>query len=88
MDVYTEFGVKASAWKNPIQAVGASVCTGVDEPQELETGKLRFVKGLNMTPEEKIMELSGFERAFFRLMFAGKATDSIYRIYTYKKECD
>ncbi len=88
MDVYTEFGVKASAWKNPIQAVGASVCTGVDEPKELEMGQLCFVKSLNMTPEEKINELSGWEQSFFRLMFAGKASNSIYRIYTYKKECD
>ena len=85
-DVYTTFGVRASAWKNPIQEVGASVCTGIDEPQLLNGETLRFDSRLCMTPEEKIRELQGFEQHFFRLMFAGKASDSIYRIYTYRKE--
>lgn len=88
MDVYTELGVKASAWKNPIQAVGASVCSGVDEPKEMETGALRFVQQMNMTPDEKINELHGLEKGFFRMMFTGKTSNAIYRIYTYKKECD
>ena len=85
-DAYTEFGVRASAWKNPIQSVGAAVCTGIDEPQLLNCGTLTFRTRLCMTPEEKIQELKGFEQRFFRLMFAGKASDSIYRIYTYGKE--
>lgn len=86
MDVYTEFGVRASAWKNPIQEVGASVCTGIDDPLLMETGALRFMSRLTMTPEKKIRELPGWEQRFFRLMFAGKASESIYRLYNYGKE--
>ena len=86
MDVYTCFAVKASAYKNPIQAVGASVCTGVDDPKLLEQGNLRFDGCLTMTPEEKIQELSPLERCFFRLMFAGKSTEKIYRMYRYESK--
>lgn len=84
MDVYTEFGVKASKWKNPIKTVGAGVITGIDDPKLLETGNIRFSEQLSMTPERLVNRLAGFERAFFGTVLAGKATDGIYRIYTYK----
>ena len=84
MDVYTEFGVKASAYKNPIQAVGASVCTGIDEPQILETGALRYLREEEMTPETLIAQLKGFEQRLFRKMFAGGFAKKIYRMYAYQ----
>lgn len=82
-DAYTSFAVKASAWSNPIKSVGAGVITGIDDPKMLETGNIRFKDSLSMTPESMVNELTGFERIFFKLMFTGKATDKIYRIYTY-----
>jgi len=85
MDVYTEFGVKASAYKNPIQSVGASVCTGIDDPHTLICGELRYDRELSMTPEEMILQLKGFERWFFRKMFAGGFAKKIYRMYAYRK---
>jgi len=85
MDVYTEFGVKASAYKNPIQSVGASVCTGVDDPHTLICGDLRYDRELSMTPEAMTQHLKGFERWFFRKMFAGKFAGRIYRMYGYRK---
>lgn len=84
MDVYTEFGVKASKWKNPIKSVGAGVITGIDDPTLPETGNIRFSEQLPMTPERFVNELAGFERAFFATVLAGKASDGIYRIYTYR----
>lgn len=85
MDVYTEFGVKASSYKNPIQAVGASVCTGIDDPHTLICGELRYDRELSMTPEELILQLQGFEQRFFRKMFAGGFAKKIYRMYEYRK---
>ena len=84
MDAYTSFAVRASRYSNPIRSVGAGVITGVDDPTLLETSEgVRFLQRLSLTPEEKIRELHGFDRAFFRFMFAGKTTDRIYRLYTY-----
>lgn len=85
MDAYTEFGVKASKFSNPIKSVGAGVVTGVDDPHTLEVnGNIRFKQRLSMTPEEKILELSPEEQAFFRTMFAGKAAERLYRLYAYE----
>lgn len=84
MDVYTEKAVKASRIKNPIHEVGALPSFGVDEPLIFESEKIKFSGETEMTPEEKINELSGFEKAFFKAMFAGKFAKSLYKIYTYK----
>lgn len=85
LDTYTRFGVKASKYSNPIKTVGAGVVTGVDDPHILElNGKIRFTQQLSMTPEEKISELPREDQSFFRTMFAGKATERIYRLYTYE----
>ncbi|MBQ3501579.1 MAG: class I SAM-dependent methyltransferase [Oscillospiraceae bacterium] len=84
MDVYTSKAVKASKFKNPINDVGASALFGVDDPLLFESGKIRFSGELCMTPEEKINELSGFEKAFFKKMFAGKFAKSLYKIHTFK----
>ena len=85
LDTYTQFGVKASKYSNPIKTVGASVVTGVDDPHILElNGTIRFTQQLSMTPKEKISELPREDQGFFRTMFAGKATELIYRLYTYE----
>ena len=48
------------------------------------TEKVKFSGEVEMTPEEKINELSGFEKAFFKKMFAGKFAKNLYKIFTYK----
>lgn len=84
MDVYTQKAVKASRIKNPIREVGALPSFGVDDALIFETEKIKFSGEIEMTPEEKINELSGFERAFFKKMFAGKFAKSLYKIFIYK----
>ncbi len=83
MDVYTKKAVKASKIKNPIQDVDASPSFGVDEPLVFESEKIKFSGEIEMTPEEKINELSGFEKVFFKKMFAGSFAKKLYKIYTY-----
>ena len=84
MDVYTEKAVKASKIKNPIKDVGALPSFGINEPFVFETEKVKFSGEIEMTPEEKINELSGFEKAFFKKMFAGKLAKNLYKIFTYR----
>ena len=84
MDVYTKAAVKASRIKNPINEVGAKALFGVDDPLVFQKGKTVFISELDMTPKEKIDELSGFEKAFFKKMFAGSFAKKLYKIYTYE----
>ena len=84
MDVYTSKAVRASRYKNPIKEVGALPSFGVDDALIFETEKIKFSGEIGMTPEEKINELSGLEKTFFKTMFAGKFAKSLYKIYTYK----
>lgn len=84
MDVYTEKAVKASKIKNPIKDVGALPSFGINEPSFFETEKIKFSGESEMTPEEKINELSGFEKVFFKKMFAGKFAKDLYKIFTYE----
>lgn len=84
MDCYTEFGVRASKYKNPVNQVGVTKLYGIDDPVSLETpGGLKFSGELDMTPDRLINELHGFERQFFKVMFGGKAAKKIYRLYEY-----
>ena len=84
MDVYTEKAVKASKIKNPIKDVGALPSFGTSEPLIFESEKIKFSGELCMTPEEKINELSGFEKMFFKKMFAGSFAKKLYKIFTYE----
>ena len=83
VDCYTEFAAKASKYKNPVNEVGVTQLYGVDDPKELETGKLGFLGERELTPEELIRELSGFEQWFFRRVFAGGMAKKIYRLYEF-----
>ncbi|MBR5800238.1 MAG: class I SAM-dependent methyltransferase [Lachnospiraceae bacterium] len=84
MDCYTVFAAKVSKYKNPIKEVGVSVTYGVDEPLKLakEAG-ISFIKEHTMTPDEKVDELQGFERKFFKNMMAGKVAEKLYRLYEF-----
>lgn len=84
MDCYTEFAAKASKYKNPIHEVGAQIVYGLDDPKYLEQQtEIRFVAEWDMTPDEMICELKGFERWFFKCVFGGKISKKMYRLYEY-----
>ena len=82
MDCYTEFGAKASKYKNPINEVGVTQVYGLDKP---ETIPLTLVSELDLTPVEYIDQLSGIEKVIFKKVFAGKFAKKIYRLYEYRK---
>ncbi len=87
MDVYTTLGAKASKYKNPINDVGVTQVYGIDEPEIVIKDKcIHFVQEHNMTPTALVDELHGFERWFFKIMFAGRVAKSMYRLFEYKSE--
>lgn len=82
MDVYTEFGAKASKYKNPINDVGVTEVYGVNDMEALLKGsKIRVRAEHSFTPKALIGELKPLESAFFRLLFTGKMYRKIYRLY-------
>lgn len=84
IDCYTVFAAKASKYRNPINEVGVTTLYGVDDPKWLGVDELRFVRERELTPPELIDELKGFDRKFFRLVFAGKAAKKLYRLFEYE----
>lgn len=84
MDVYTVFGAQMSKYKNPINEVGVTMVYGIDNPNSvLGDTKIKFTNELPLTPQNMIDELKGFERAFFKAMFAGKTAHKMYRLFEY-----
>lgn len=86
MDVYTTFAAKASKYKNPVNDVGVTTLYGIDAPESILNNSISFLREHTITPEELIDELPKGDKGFFRLMFAGKATRKIYRLYEYEKK--
>ena len=86
MDCYTVFAAKASKYKNPINDVGVTEVYGIDDPGEVETkNSILFIREHNMTPDCLINELSGFEKAIFKKLYAGKVSKKMYRLYEFGK---
>lgn len=85
MDCYTKFSAKASQYKNPVNDVGVTKLYGYDDPEMIgrKTG-LRYVGEHDLTPEDKINELQGFERQFFKHVMGGKLAKKIYRLYEFE----
>ncbi|MGN0160624.1 MAG: class I SAM-dependent methyltransferase [Lachnospiraceae bacterium] len=82
MDVYTEFGAKASKYKNPINDVGVTKVWGIDDIQSvLSDTNIKCKAEYSFTPDYLVNELSSFERVFFRIMFAESLYKKIYRLY-------
>lgn len=82
MDVYTEFGVRASKYKNPVNDVGVTELYGIDDIGSIINGlRIKFVKEYSFTPEALVNELAPLERLFFKLLFTGKIYRKIYRLY-------
>lgn len=84
-DFYTIFGAKASKYKNPINDVGVTSVSGLDEPKLLEENNgIRFINEKTMAPPDLINQLKGTERMFFKVMFGGKFARKTYRLYEYE----
>ena len=82
MDVYTEFGVKASKYKNPVNDVGVTELYGTNDIESMINGlRIRFVKEHSFTPAALVKELMPIEKLFFNLLFTGKLYKKIYRLY-------
>lgn len=84
MDCYTEFAARASRVRNPINEVGVTQVYGLDDPKNLESTGLRFVREHSMTPADLIDRLSGMERFLFKKLYAGKLSQNLYRMYEYQ----
>lgn len=82
MDVYTEFGARASKYKNPVNDVGVTVLYGIDDMEGLISGLgIRLKKEHSFTPQALVNELAPFERRIFRILFTGRIYRKIYRLY-------
>ena len=82
MDVYTEFGAKASRYKNPVNDMGVTELYGIDDVKALlDDTRIKLKAEHSFTPDHLINELKPFERVFFRTMFAEKIYRRIYRLY-------
>ena len=82
MDVYTEFGVTASKYKNPVNDVGVTKLYGIDSIGSVIDGlRIRFVKEHSFTPAPLVNKLAPVDRLFFKMLFTGKLYRKIYRLY-------
>ena len=82
MDVYMEFGAKASRYKNPVNDMGVTELYGIDDVKALlDDTRIKLKAEHSFTPDRLINELKPFERVFFRTMFAEKIYRRIYRLY-------
>ncbi|MGN0301782.1 MAG: class I SAM-dependent methyltransferase [Anaerotardibacter sp.] len=82
MDVYTEFGAKASKYKNPVNQVGVTQFYGIDDIETVLDGtNIKFKAEHSFTPEYLINELKPAEQVFFKMMFGEKLYSKIYRLY-------
>ena len=82
MDVYTEFGARASRYKNPVNDVGVTRLYGIDDMESVTGGLgIRVVKEHSFTPPALVNELPPAERIFFKMLFTGRIYGKIYRLY-------
>ncbi len=84
-DFYSEFAAKMSKYKNPVNEVGATIYSGMDNPAELVLNdNIRFVQELDMTPDSLINQLSANEQKHFRRLYAGRFARGLYRLFEYE----
>lgn len=86
LDYYSEKAAKLSKIKNPINEVGVYEVFGFDNPKIFENELLKFVSVHEITPSYLIDELDGLEKAIFKKMYAGKLSNSLYRMAEYHKK--
>ena len=86
MDVYTEFGVRASKYKNPVNDVGVTKLYGIDDIDAVFAGlKIHSIAEHSLTPPELIAQLKGADRFIFKLLFTGRLYHKIYRLFELEK---
>lgn len=88
MDCYSLFAAKMSKYKNPINDVGVTQVFGIDDPNILTSDNVSFLQEHIMIPIKYINELRGFEKMFFKKMYAGKFSKKLYKLYELKKDID
>ena len=82
MDVYTDFGAKASKIKNPISEVGVSEVYGIDNIEDIISDlKISLKAEHSFTPEKLINELPASDQKVFRLLYTGSLYGKIYRLF-------
>ena len=80
-DFYTQFGAKASKYKNPVNDVGVTKLYGIDDMERVVSGLgLRVVKEHSFTPAALVNELPPRDRVLFKLLFTGRLYGKIYRL--------
>lgn len=84
MDCYSVKAAKLSQFKNPINDVGVTKVYGLDDPYKLQLNNFVFVKEHNMTPQNYIDELKGFEKTVFQKLYGGNFSKKLYRLFEYK----
>ena len=81
MDIYTEFGAKASKYKNPVNDVGVTKLYGIDDIGKLLSGlDIHFVKEHSLIPTVLVNELKPLDKVFLKLMFNKFLYRKIYRL--------
>ena len=81
MDIYTEFGARASRYKNPVNDVGVSSLYGIDNIDNILTGSdIRLIAEHSFTPAALVNELKITDRLVFRLLFMNRLYGKIYRL--------
>ena len=89
VDVYTEFGAKASKYKNPVNDVGVTNVYGIDDIRDVLTGlRLQCKAEHSFTPERLVNELKPVDKTLFKMMFTGRSYRKIYRLYELETEED
>ena len=83
-DCYSRLAARLSRIKNPINDVGVTRVYGVDHPAELTVSGLAFVQQHDMTPQHMIDQLPTKEQGIFRKLYAGKTSQTLYRLYEYR----
>ena len=87
MDIYTEFGARASKYKNPVNDVGVTKLYGIDNIQSILDGlTIRLTAEHSFTPPELVNELKPFDRQIFKLLFTGSLYRKIYRLFEFTSE--
>ena len=82
MDVYTEFGVRASKYKNPVNDVGVKKLYGIDDIDTVFEGlKIHCIAEHSLTPPELVNQLKPLDRFIFKTLFTGKLYRKIYRLF-------
>ena len=82
MDVYTEFGVRASKFKNPVNDLGVTKLYGIDDIAAILDGLNITCKAEHsFTPRELVEQLKPADKRFFKLLFTGSFYRKIYRLF-------